>query len=323
MRKLFTAAAISAVAALALSGCASADTSAESADGAETTEAETSESVTVGISMSTLENPFFGTVSDGAVAYAESLGLSTLVADAQNDTQKQLNDVQDLIIKGASAIILNPVEPESATAIVELANDSGIPIITVDRSSAGGDVASHIASDNVLGGALICEWLAEELGGEGELAVLEGISGTSPELDRDEGCTGALADFPGITEVASQPADWDREKGYNVTQNILQANPNLTAVFGRNDLAALGAVEALSQAGKLQDVTVISFDGITDALESIQAGELSATIVQDPILMGETAVDTALALLAGEEVEAIQNLEVKVADAGNIGDFLN
>ena len=279
-------------------------------------------SLTIGISMSTLENPFFGTVKDGAVAYADSEGLKTLVADAQNDTQKQLNDVQDLITKGADVIILNPVEPESATAIVELANDRDIPIITLDRSSAGGDVASHIASDNVEGGRLICEWLAEKLGGEGKLAVLEGISGTSPELDRDEGCNAALADFPGIEEVASQPADWDREKGYTVTQNILQANPDLTAVFGRNDLAALGAVEALKQAGKLQDVTVISFDGITDALESIKAGELSATIVQDPILMGETAVKTAVALSKGETVEKIQNLQVRVADADNIDEFL-
>jgi len=303
-----TAAALSA---LALSGCNAAAAGGDP------------DAITIGVSMSTLENPFFGTVKDGAVAYADDEGLRTLVADAQNDTQKQLNDVQDLITKGADVIVLNPVEPESATPIVELANERDIPVITVDRSSAGGEVASHIASDNVLGGRLICEWLGEHLGGEGELAVLEGISGTSPELDRDEGCNEALEDYPGIEEVASQPADWDREKGYTVTQNILQANPDLTAVFGRNDLAALGAVEALTQAGKLADVTVISFDGITDALESIKAGELSATVVQDPVLMGETAIDTAVSLAAGESVEKVQNLEVKVADATNIDDFLD
>lgn len=308
-RILVTAVALTGM--VALSGCS------QGAAGAN------SDQPTIGISMSTLENPFFGTVKDGAVAYAEKEGLETLVADAQNDTQKQLNDVQDLITKGADVIVLNPVEPESATPIVELANSRNIPVITVDRSSAGGEVASHIASDNVEGGRLICEWLGEHLGGTGKLAVLEGISGTSPELDRDEGCTDALKAYPDIEEVASQPADWDREKGYTVTQNILQANPDLTAIFGRNDLAALGAVEALQQAGKLQDVTVISFDGIADALESIKAGELSATVVQDPVLMGETAIDTAIALADGETVESIQNLEVKVADASNIDEFLN
>jgi ribose transport system substrate-binding protein len=279
--------------------------------------------MTIGISMSTLENPFFGTVKDGAVAYADSKGIKTLVADGQNDTQKQLNDIQDFITKGADYIILNPVEPESATAMVELANAANIPVITLDRSSAGGDVASHIASDNVEGGRLICDWLGTKLGGEGQLAVLEGISGTSPELDRDKGCKEALKAYPGIVTVASQPADWDKEKGYTVTQNILQANPDLTAVFGRNDLAALGAVEALKQAGKLQDVTVISFDGISDALDSIKAGELSATVVQDPVLMGQTGVDAAIAISNGESVDKIQNLKVRVADATNIDEFLN
>lgn len=278
---------------------------------------------TVGISMSTLENPFFVSVKDAAVAHAEQLGLNALVADAQNDTQKQLNDVQDLITKGAKAIVLNPVEPESATPIVEFANSRNIPVVTVDRSSAGGDVASHVASDNVEGGRLICEWLGKNTGGNAQLAVLQGISGTSPELDRDKGCKEALSAFPGIKEVAAQPADWDREKGYTVMQNLLQANPGITAVFGRNDLAALGAVEALQRAGKLNQVTVISFDGIHDALESIKSGQLSATVVQDPVLMGNTAIDTADKLIKGESVDKIQNLPVKVADQANIDQFLN
>jgi ribose transport system substrate-binding protein len=278
---------------------------------------------TVGISMSTLENPFFVSVKDAAVAHAKDLKLNTMVADAQNDTQKQLNDVQDLITKGAKVIVLNPVEPESATPIVEFANSRNIPVVTLDRSSAGGDVASHIASDNVEGGRLICDWLGKKTNGTAQLAVLQGISGTSPELDRDKGCKAALAAYPGITQVAAQPADWDREKGYTVMQNILQANPGVTAVFGRNDLAALGAVEALQRANKLNQVTVISFDGIHDALESIKQGQLAATVVQDPTLMGDTAIDTADKLLKGETVPKVQNLPVKVADQTNISEFLS
>ncbi|WP_167133027.1 sugar ABC transporter substrate-binding protein [Paramicrobacterium chengjingii] len=295
---------------IALAGCSSGQSAGDPDD------------LTIGISMSTLQNPFFNTVKNGATAKAKDDGNRTIVSDAQNDTQKQLNDVQDMITKGVDVIILNPVEPESATPIVELANDRDIPIITVDRSSSGGEVASHIASDNVEGGRMICDWLGKALEGEGKLAILEGIAGTSPELDRDEGCNAALEEYPDIEVVASQPADWDREKGYTVTQNILQANPDLTAIFGRNDLAALGAVEAAQQAGKLNDLTVISFDGIQDALESIKAGDLSATVVQDPILMGETAIETAVALASGESVERVQDLPVKVADETNIEEFL-
>lgn len=311
-KRYLSLAALVAVGSLTLAGCSSGEGGGDGGDG----------SLIIGISMSTLENPFFNTVKDGAVAAADEQGIETLVADGQNDPQKQLNDVQDLITKGADAIILNPVEPESATPVVELANDNDIPIITVDRSSAGGEVASHIASDNVLGGELICEWLGNKLDGEGNLAVLEGIAGTSPELDRDEGCNKALEAFPGITEVASQPADWDREQGYTVAQNILQANPDLDAIFGRNDLAALGASEAVQEAGKSDDIVIISFDGIDDALNAIKAGTLDATIVQDPILMGATAVDTAVQLANGESVPEIQDLEVKVADADNIDEFL-
>lgn len=301
------------VSTIVLAGCGTVGTDPGGGEG---------EDLTIGISMSTLENPFFNSVKDGAVADADERGLEALVADAQNDPQKQLSDVQDLITKGANAIILNPVEPESATPVVELANDNDIPIITVDRSSADGEVASHIASDNVLGGELICEWLGEELDGEGKLAVLEGISGTSPELDRDEGCNNALEAFPDIEEVASQPADWDREMGYTVAQNLLQANPDLDAMFGRNDLAALGASEAVQEAGKLDDIVIISFDGIPDALAAIEGGTLDATVVQDPALMGETAVETAVQLHDGEEVPEVQDLEVKVADSDNISEFL-
>lgn len=309
-------AAVAATAALGAGLLAGCSTTAPSAGGGNTDEP------TIGLSFSTLENPFFVTVKDGAVAEADKEGLRTIVSDAQNDTQKQLNDVQDMITKGANVIVLNPVEPESATAIVKLANSRKIPVITVDRSSAGGTVTQHIASDNVEGGRLICDWLGKKLDGKGTLAVLQGIAGTSPELDRDKGCKAALKEYPGISTVAEQPADWDKEKGYTATQNILQANPNLTAIFGRNDLAALGAVEAAKQAGKLDQITVISFDGITDALKSIKAGELSATIVQDPTLMGETAVESAVKAAKGDKLDKTLDLPVKVADADNIDEFL-
>ncbi|MFV0426800.1 MAG: substrate-binding domain-containing protein [Beutenbergiaceae bacterium] len=323
MRSRGLFATIAAVAALSLAACSSTTPEGETDTGADGGGGDTGDGeFTIGISMSTLENPFFVTVKDGAVAQAEAAGLESLVADAQNDTQKQLNDVQDLITKGIDALVINPVEPESATPIVELANDNDIPVITVDRSSSGGTVTSHIASDNVLGGYLICEWLGETLNGEGNLAVLEGIAGTSPELDRDEGCNDALTNYPGIVEVASQPADWDRAMGYTTAQNIIQANPDLDAIFGRNDLAALGAVEAVQEAGLADDILVISFDGIQDALDAVEAGTLAATVVQDPTLMGATAVDTAITVLEGGTVDELQELEVKVANAENIGDFM-
>lgn len=311
-KKVLAVAVVAATVAIGLTGCSGSPGSGGGGGGG----------TTVGLSFSTLENPFFVSVKDGAVAEAKKDGLRTIVSDAQNDTQKQLNDVQDMITKGANVIVLNPVEPDSATAIVKLANSRKVPVITVDRSSSGGTVTQHIASDNVEGGRLICDWLGKKLNGKGTLAVLQGIAGTSPELDRDKGCKAALANYPGITTVAAQPADWDKEKGYNATQNILQAHPDLTAIFGRNDLAALGAVEAAKQAGKLSQLTIISFDGISDALKSIKAGELAATVVQDPNLMGATAIRSAVKAAAGKSLPKKIDLPVKVADKSNIDQFL-
>lgn len=274
----------------------------------------------VGISASTLENPFFVRFASGAAAAAKGAGARAMVTDAQNDALTQLNNVQDLITKGADAIILNPVEPESATPAVELANRRNIPVITVDRSSSGGRVISHVASDNVEGGRLICDWLGKRMGGRGEMAVLEGMAGTSPELDRDKGCERALAAYPGIKVVASQPADWDRQKGFTAAQNILQANRTVTAIFGRNDLAALGGAEAAQQAGR-RDITVVGFDGIDDALKAIASRQLAATVVQNPTQLGQTALRSSVSAARGKAVPRVQNLPVRVADADNIKSF--
>jgi ribose transport system substrate-binding protein len=272
--------------------------------------------------MSTLANPFFGAVKDAAVAEAKKDGYKVIVADAQNNNQKQLSDVQDMITKGVSAVLLNPIEPKSSTPIVKQANARNIPVITLDRSSQGGNVASFIASDNVKGGNLICTWLGEHEPNGASIAILQGIIGTSPEIDRNKGCTAALQKFPKIKVVAEQPANWDQQQGYTVTQNIMQAHPDLNAIFGRNDLASLGAIQALQQSGKLDQVKIVSFDGISDALQSIKAGKLSATVVQDPELMGQRAVQTAKKLFDGKKVPAEQALPVRVADASNIDDFL-
>lgn len=277
---------------------------------------------TFGLSVSTLENPFFVRVKNGAEKAANEDHAKLMVSDAQNNPQKQLNDVEDMITKGADAILLNPIEPKSGETIVRLANRHHIPVVTIDRRAAGGQVASFIASDNVKGGRMICEWLAKKLNGKGNIAIIQGTPGSSPEIDRNKGCNEALKQYPGIDVVAKQPADWSKEKGYNVAQNIYQAHPNLVAVFGRNDLSSLGAVEAAKQAGLLDRLTIVSFDGIADALKSIQKGQLSATVVQNPELLGSTAVKTAVHALNGDKVPKVQKMPIQVADQSNINEFI-
>jgi ribose transport system substrate-binding protein len=254
----------------------------------------------IGLSISTLNNPFFVTLSDAAQAQAESNGATLTVADAQDDASKQASDVENLIQKGVDLIIINPVDSASVATAVEAANNANIPVITVDRSAEGGEVVTHIASDNVAGGELAGEYLMTLIDEGAQVAMLEGVAGSSAARDRGQG-------FLNIVEgkvklVASQTANFNRTEGLTVMENILQANPDVKAVFAQNDEMALGALEAISAANK--DIVVIGFDATEDAVAKVEAGVLAATVAQQPALIGEKAIEAAIKVLDGESVEA-------------------
>lgn len=278
------------------------------------------EGVTIGLSLSTLQNPFFVTLRDGAQEAADAAGVELAVADAQDDAQTQASDIDDFITRQVDVIIVNPVDSAAVVTSVEAANDAGIPVVTVDRASEGGDIAAHIASDNVQGGQMACEFLIEEIGGSGNVAQLEGIAGTSAAQDRGEGCQQAL-DAAGIELVAAQTANFDREEGLSVAQNIFQANPDLDGLFAQNDEMALGAVEAAREAGILEDLVIVGFDAVDDALAAIEAGDMEGTIAQQPAEMGRLSVEGAAAIAGGEEVEEDQPVEVVLVTQENVGEF--
>jgi ribose transport system substrate-binding protein len=276
----------------------------------------------VGLSLSTLQNPFFTTLRDGAQEAADAAGVDLTVADARDDAQTQANDVQNFVTQGVDVIIVNPVDSAAIVSSIEAANQADIPVITVDRGAEGGEIASHIASDNVQGGQVATEYLIEQIGGSGAIAQLEGIAGTSAGRDRGEGFEQAVDAASGVDVVASQTANFDRDEGFTVAQNIFQANPGLSGVFAQNDEMALGAVEAAREAGILGDLVVVGFDAIDDALTAIQAGDLAATIAQQPAEMGTLAVETAVMLANGETVEESQPVEVTLVTQDNVEEFM-
>jgi ribose transport system substrate-binding protein len=278
--------------------------------------------VTIGLSVSTLENPFFVTLRDGAADGADEAGVELLTSDARDDAQSQADHIQDFITRDVDVIIINPVDAAAIVSSVEDANAAGIPVVTVDRGSDGGEVASHIASDNVLGGQLAGEFLFQQIGESGDVAQLEGIAGTSAARDRGAGFSDALEAATGVSLVSSQAADFSRDQGLTVAENVLQANAGLAGVFAQNDEMALGAVEAARSAGVLDDLVIVGFDATDDALAAIEAGELDATVAQRPDEMGQVAITTAIAIAAGDAVDAEQPVEVTLVTADNVGDFL-
>ncbi|EGO62847.1 ribose ABC transporter substrate-binding protein RbsB [Acetonema longum] len=257
----------------------------------------------VGLAVSTLNNPFFVDLRDGAKEAAAANGLELVVMDAQNDAAKQMANIENLIQQKVSVIIVNPVDSKAVVPAVEAANKANIPVITVDRSAAGGQVVSSIASDNVAGGKMAGQFIVDKLGGKGKVVELEGIPGASAAVERGTGFNQAAKAAAGITVVAKQPADFDRAKGMKVMENILQANPEINAVFAHNDEMALGALEAIKAANR-KDIMVVGFDATADAVKAVNDGTLAATVAQKPKDMGKISLETAKKVIAKESVQA-------------------
>lgn len=266
------------------------------------------DTLTIGLSISTLNNPFFVTLSEGAQVKADDLGAKLTVADAQDNASKQTSDVEDLIQQGVDLLLINPVDSAAVASAVEAANAAGIPVITVDRTSEGGEVVSHIASDNVAGGELAGKYLAELVGKDAKIVELEGVAGSSAARDRGDGFNKAIDGQ--LKVVAKLTANFNRAEGLTVMENILQANPKVVGVFAHNDEMALGAVEAIAATGK--DIKVIGFDATDDAQAAVKAGTLAATVAQKPEVIGSKAIEKAIMYLKGETVDANIPVELEL-----------
>ena len=287
----------------ALGGC-----NAITIDGEGELSGENSGSGAVGFSVSTLNNPFFVSLSEGAKAEAEKQGVKLVVVDAGDDAAKQTNDIEDLISRNVSVLIVNPVDSDAVAPAVHNAVSKGIKVISVDRVVNGVEVDCQIASDNAAGAKMATEYLVELIGEGAKAAELEGVPGASATIDRGAGFHEAADTV--LDVVASQTANFNRAEGMNVMENILQSCPEVKGVFAHNDEMALGAVEAVLASGK--DIKIVGFDATDDAVAAVKSGKMAATVAQKPELMGETAVQTAMKLINGETVEKSLPVEVEL-----------
>ncbi len=264
----------------------------------------------IALVISTLNNPFFVTMKDSAQKEANRLGYDLVVLDSMDNPAKELANVQDLTVKGTRLMLINPTDSDAVGNAVILANKAKIPVITLDRVANKGEVVSHVASDNRLGGKMAGDYIAEKVANDAKVIQLEGITGTSASRERGEGFKQAV-DAHKLNILASQPADFDRTKGLNVMQNLLTAYPAVQAVFAQNDEMALGALRALQTAGRT-DVLVIGFDGTDDGIKAVNRGMLGATIAQRPDQIGIIGIQTADKILKGEKVDATIPVELEL-----------
>ena len=270
--------------------------------------------------LSTQANSFMVKMREGAQKKADELGLTINFQDASDDSATQANQLANAAATGAGAVIVNPTDSDAMASAVKQLTDAKIPVVAVDRAVNNAEVSSYIASDNVGGGKQAAKALSEAIHGEGEILVLQGKTGSSASRERGQGFEEGLKDSPNIKVVAKQTAEFERVKGLDVTTNLLQAHPNVKAIFAENDEMALGAIEALGdKAGK--DVIVVGFDGVEDALKAIKEGTMYASIAQQPADMAAQAVVEASKLLKGESATKEMQVDVVTVTKENVDKF--
>lgn len=291
-----------------LGGCGN---NSEKAD--DSKEEQEKEEYTIGFSVSTLSNPFFVTMADAAEAKAKEMGVKLETLDAEDSSETQSEQIEDLILKEVDLMIINPVDSDAIGTSVMACNDADIPVITVSRVSNSGEVVQHLDIDNYEAGKLAAEQMIKDLGGKGKVAVLEGIPGASSTNERQSGFEETLKkEAPDMEIVTSLTANYNREEGASVTEDVLQSNPDLAAIYGHNDDMALGAIRSVEAAGKLEQIKIYGIDAVDDALAAIEKGEMAATVQQQPDLQIETAIENAIKYLNGENVDELVNIPLKL-----------
>jgi len=258
--------------------------------------------------LKTLNNPFFIEMQKGAREAADRLGVELVVqaAEREVDVDKQMQIIENLIETRVDALCITPSGSREVVPAIAKANAARIPVVIVDTrvdpkaaQDAGIKLDGFVGSDNYEGGKVAGEYLLKLTGGKASVGLLEGIPGHETGDSRLKGFHDAVRGAAGVKVVASQTANWERDQGYNVFQNMLQAHPEIDALFACSDLMALGAVEAIAAAGRTGKVRVIGFDAVDDARKAIAAGTMLASVAQFPAEMGRLAVEDAVARVKG------------------------
>lgn len=264
-------------------------------------DAKASDGRRVAVVVSTLNNPWFVVLAETARDRAKELGYEATIFDSQNDPAKESQHFDNLISSGYRAVLFNCTDAKGSIANVRRAKAAGIPVFCIDREITANDAAtSQILSDNYSGCVALGQFFVKEVGKTGKYAELLGLVADTNTWNRSKGFHSVVDRTPGLKMVAQQSAEFDRSKALEVLESILQANPDIDAVFCGNDAMAMGAYQALLAAGKAGKVKVFGFDGADDVVKAVAEGKIAATVMQFPKVMARSAAESADKYLKGE-----------------------
>lgn len=289
---------------------------------AETTQEVSDDKIVIGMTVGNLSNEANVVYAEAAEAYAQSIGVELLVLDGEGSAEKQVSQCESFVAQGVDAVIMQAYDAAGCVPGVQACIDAGIPVFasktTIEDMSL---VPTYVGSDDFNAGKIEMTYIAEQLGGKGNIVILEGPAGISAATLRNDGIQEILKSYPDIKVLYNQPANWNRDEGMQLMENWLQLGEQIDAVVAHNDEMALGAYDAISDAGLAGTIYVIGIDAITAAKESVINGEMDATVLQDGKAIGEKSVDVAIMLAKGETVDELYDIPFVLLTPDNIAEY--
>lgn len=279
------------------------------------------DNITIGVSLLGTSNENIVELQEGIEEKADELNVNVRVTDANGDASEQLKQVENFIVEGVDAILLNPVETEASSPATQAALDANIPIVNVNAET---DIPADafVGSDDKESAEIAINYIAEQLDEEGDIVMIQGNPGQSAEILRGTGAKETLENYPNMNLLKEQPAKWSREEALTLTQNWLQSSENFEAVFAQNDEMAMGALSAIENANKKDDIILIGVDAIPDALNSIAEGRLDATVYQNSAGQGAEGLEIALKIINGEDYEEEVLIPFELVTKENVDEYL-
>ncbi len=276
----------------------------------------------IGVTHYGLKNEFTVLIKDAQIAKAKELGVDIEVFDGDYNAATQTSQFENMIAQKFDAIIFSPTDVDAMAGAVENAVAAGIPVFGVNTKVNSDKLTSYIGSNDVEAGKIEMKWMAEKLGGKGNIVILEGPIGNSAQVQRREGIHEILKEYPDIKVLAEKTANWSRAEGLALMENWLNAFPQIDGVVGQNDEMALGAIQALEEKGLKDKTPVVGVDAIKDALTAVKEGRQDATVFQDAVGQGQLSVEVAVKYLKGEKVEAENMIPFVLVEPKDVDKYL-
>jgi inositol transport system substrate-binding protein len=281
------------------------------------------ETITIGLTMK-FDDLWLTTLRDAMTEYAASQpGVELIAVDSKEDVATQLGQVENFVAQGVDAIIIIPANTDAADPMTKAAQDAGIPLVYVNRIPSNlPEGVAYVGSDSIQAGIMQAEWLAEQLGGQGNVVIMNGDLAQEAAQMRTAGEKQVFAEFPDINIIREDTGNWSRDQGLALMENWLASGDQIDAVAANNDEMAIGALQAIEAAGQLGNILVGGVDASPDALQEMDKGRLNVTVFQNAKGQGEGGIKAAIALARGEQIEQITWVPFELVTPENYKEYM-